>query len=94
MAAVVAERRGCRVSGGRQELAEGEELPFCCHRVPGNLCLDVYSSRFLWRLLRASVIPLQPESRVCWDSPVSGIERKEREFPVPGMRKADVKRFP
>lgn len=65
MAAVVAERRGCRASGGRQELAEGEELPFCSHRVPGNLYLDVYSSRFLWSLLRASVIPLQPESRVC-----------------------------
>lgn len=31
---------------------------------------------------------------VCWDSPVSGIERKERDFTVPGMQKADVKRFP
>lgn len=64
----------CNGSGGRREerlqsewwaTGAGRKQGAALLQPPGNLCLDVYSSRFLWSLLRASVIPLQPESRVC-----------------------------
>lgn len=53
------------MSGERQKQKESEELPFNSHWVPGKVCLDVYSFRFSAEPLRASAIPLQPETRMC-----------------------------